>query len=65
MGTNANNTKRYDFTSTNYDQFIDTPTAPPTSTAESYEIKPALLNLVMEKYFSVLIMSCFSFKQLC
>ena len=39
-------TKLCDFTSTNNNDFICTPIAPPASKAESYEIKPALLNLV-------------------
>ena len=51
MGS-AENTKLCDFTSTNNDDFICTPIAPPASTAEFYEIKPALLNLVMKEQFS-------------
>ena len=46
------NTKLCDFTSTNNNDFICTPIAPPASKAESYEIKPALLNLVMREQFS-------------
>jgi Retrotransposon gag protein len=46
------NTKLCDFTSTNNNDFICTPIAPPASTAEFYEIKPALLNLVMKEQFS-------------
>ena len=46
------NTKLCDFTSTNNNDFICTPIAPPASTAEFYEIKPALLNLVMREQFS-------------
>ena len=51
MGS-AENTKLCDFTSTNNDDFICIPIAPPASTAEFYEIKPALLNLVMKEQFS-------------
>ena len=51
MGTN-DTTKLCDFTSTNNNDFICTPIAPPAATAESYEIKPALLNLVMKDQFS-------------
>ena len=51
MGS-AENTKLCDFTSTNNDDFIRTPIAPPASTAEFYEIKPALLNLIMKEQFS-------------
>ena len=32
--------------------FICTPIAPPAATADSYEIKPALWNLVMKDKFS-------------
>jgi hypothetical protein len=46
------NTKLCDFTSTNNHDFICTPIAPPASTANFYEIKPALLNLVMKEQFS-------------
>ena len=52
MGTTAENTKLCDFNSTNNNDFICTPIAPPASKAEFYEIKPALLNLVMKKQFS-------------
>ena len=48
----AKNTKLCDFTSTNNNDFICTPIAPPTSEAAFYEIKPALLNLVMKEQFS-------------
>ena len=51
MATN-DTTKLCDFTSTNNNDFICTPIAPPAATAESYEIKPALLNLVMKDQFS-------------
>ena len=51
MGS-VKNTKLYDFTSTNNNDFICTPIAPPATSAESYEIKPALLNLVMKEQFS-------------
>jgi hypothetical protein len=46
MGT-PENTKLCDFTSTNNNDFICTPIAPPAPEAKFYEIKPALLNLVM------------------
>ena len=46
------NTKLCDFTSTNNNDFICTPIAPPAASAEFYEIKPALLNLVMKEQFS-------------
>ena len=52
MGTTAENTKLCDFTSTNNSDFICTPIAPPTPDAVFYEIKPALLNLVMKEQFS-------------
>ena len=47
------NTKLCDFTSTNNNDFICTPIAPPASSeADFFEIKPALLNLVMKEQFS-------------
>ena len=46
------NTKLCDFTSTNNNDFICTPIAPPAPEAVFYEIKPALLNLVMKEQFS-------------
>ena len=52
MGTTAENTKLCDFTSTNNNDFICTPIAPPASKADFFEIKPALLNLVMKEQFS-------------
>ena len=45
------NTKLCDFSNTNNNNFIITPIAPATS-AESYEINAALLNLVMKEQFS-------------
>ena len=39
-------TKLCDFTSTNNNDFICTPIAPPAATVDSYEIKPALLNQI-------------------
>ena len=45
------NTKLCDFSNTNNNDFISTPITPATS-AESYEINAALLNLVMEDHFS-------------
>src|ERR1044071_58507 len=51
MGSNEN-TKLCDFTSHNNRHFICTPIAPPATSAPSYEIKPALLNLVMKDQFS-------------
>ena len=46
------NTKLCDFTSTNNSDFICTPIAPPAPEAAFFEIKPALLNLVMREQFS-------------
>jgi hypothetical protein len=46
------NTKLCDFTSTNNNNFICTPIAPPALEANFDEIKPALLNLVMKEQFS-------------
>jgi hypothetical protein len=46
------NTKLCDFTSTNNSDFICTPIAPHAPAADFYEIKPALLNLVMKEQFS-------------
>jgi hypothetical protein len=51
MGT-PENTKLCDFTSTKNNDFICTPIAPPAPEANFYEIKPALLNLVMKEQFS-------------
>src|SRR3954468_24405852 len=51
MGSNEN-TKLCDFTSHNNSDFIYTPIDPPATSAPSYEIKPALLNLVMKDQFS-------------
>src|SRR5215216_2149200 len=45
------NAKLCDFSNTNNNDFISTPVAPATS-AESYEINAALLNLFMKKQFS-------------
>ena len=54
--TTAENTKLCDFTSTNNNDFICTPIAPHASKAEFFEIKPALLNLVMKSNFLVLVL---------
>jgi hypothetical protein len=51
MGT-PKNTKLCDFTSTKNNDFICTPIVPPAPEANFYEIKPALLNLVMKEQFS-------------
>jgi hypothetical protein len=51
MGT-PENTKLCDFTSIKNNNFICTPIEPPAPKANFYEIKPALLNLVMKKKFS-------------
>jgi hypothetical protein len=51
MGT-PKNTKLCDFTSTKNNDFICTPIAAPAPEANFYEIKPALLNLVMKEQFS-------------
>jgi hypothetical protein len=48
MGT-PENTKLCDFTSTNNSDFICTSIAPPAPAADFYEIKPALLNLIMKE----------------
>src|SRR4051812_34552780 len=45
------NTNLCDFTSHNNSDFICTPIAPPATSAPSYDIKPALLNLVMKEHF--------------
>ena len=45
----SDTTKLCDFTSTNNNDFICTPIAPPTPSPESYEIKPHLLNLVKKE----------------
>jgi hypothetical protein len=50
MGT-PENTKLCDFTSTKNNDFIWTPIAPPAPEVNFYEIKPALLNLVMKEQF--------------
>src|SRR3954468_14297375 len=50
MGS-TENTKLCDFTSHNNDDFICTPITAPATSASSYEIKPALLNLVMKDQF--------------
>jgi hypothetical protein len=55
MGTHEN-TKLCDFTSTNNSDFICTPIAPPVHSANYYEIKPALLILVMKEQFLVLVL---------
>jgi hypothetical protein len=49
---NPENTKFCDFTSMNNSDFICTPISPPAPAANFYEIKPALLNLVMKEQFS-------------
>jgi hypothetical protein len=51
MGT-PENTKLCDFTSTKINDFICTPIVPPAPEVNFYEIKPALLNLVMKEQFS-------------
>ena len=43
------NTKFCDFSNTNNNDFISTPIAPPTTSAESYDINAALLNIVMKE----------------
>ena len=50
--SSSENTKLCDFTSTNNNDFICTSIAPPASKVEFFEIKPALLNLVMREQFS-------------
>src|SRR3954463_3103174 len=51
MGS-TENTRLCDLTSHNNDDFICTPITTPATSASSYEIKPALLNLVMKDQFS-------------
>jgi hypothetical protein len=51
MGT-PENTKLCDFTSTNNNDFICTSIAPPAPEANFYEIKSALLNLIMKEQVS-------------
>jgi hypothetical protein len=50
--SNPENTKLCDFNSTNNNDFICTPIVPPAPEATFYEIKPALLNLVMKEQLS-------------
>jgi hypothetical protein len=50
--SNPKNTKLCDIASTNNNNFIYTPIAPPAPEATFYEIKPTLLNLVMKEQFS-------------
>ena len=50
--SNPENTKLCDFTSTNNNDFICTPIAPSASKPDFFEIKPALLTLVMKEQFS-------------
>ena len=40
------NTKLCDFSGTNNNDFISTPIAPPATSAESYDVNVALLNLM-------------------
>ena len=47
--TTLENTKLCDFTSTNNNDFMSTPIAPPMAENIFFEIKPALLNLVMRE----------------
>ena len=51
MGS-TENTKLCDFTNHNNNDFFCTPIAPPATSTPSYEIKPALRNLVMKEQFS-------------
>ena len=46
------NTKLCEFSSTNNNDLISTPIAPPATSAESCDINTALLNLVMKDQFS-------------
>ena len=50
--TTIENTKLCDFTSTNNNDFMSTPIAPPVAENTFFETKPALLNLVMREQFS-------------
>ena len=49
---NQENTKLYDFSNTNNNDFIGTPIAPPATSAGSCDINTALLNLVMKDQFT-------------
>ena len=49
---NQENTKLCHFSNTNNNDFISTLIAPPATSAESYDINAALLNLVMKEQFS-------------
>lgn len=49
MGSYTKNAKLCGFTNNNNDDFMSTPIAPPATQAESFEIGPALLNLVMKE----------------
>ena len=49
--TTLENTKLCDFTSTNNNDFMSTPIAPLVPGDTFFEIKPALLNLVMRAQF--------------
>ena len=46
------NTKLCDFSNTNNNDFIGTPLAPTSTSAESCDINTALLNFVMKDQFS-------------
>ena len=46
------NTKLCVFSNTNNNDFISTPISPPATSAESFDINAALLNLVMKDQFS-------------
>ena len=50
--SSTENIKLCDFTCTINNDFICSPIAPLATKAESYEIKPALLNLDMKEQFS-------------
>lgn len=51
MGTFGDNTKLCDLTTTNNDDFMSTPITPCETKADSFEISPTLLNLVMKEQF--------------
>ena len=48
------NTKLRDFSNNNSIDFIRIPIAPPATSAESYDVKAALLNLIMKDQFEIL-----------
>ena len=52
LSLSQENTKLCDFSNTSNNDFISTPIAPPATSAESYDINVALLNLIMKEQFA-------------